>query len=215
MRGLGGHVGLAEAEGVGRKSVEVDPRRERHVERAVVAGHVSLLDVVRGNRRTADGRRERHAHFAVVVLEVDLVLHQGVQPFRGRCADQLLVGARSPCRTSHTPAPSFVFWLAPTVPSDVGREDRIRAVRQLVGVGRRTEDQRVEVVVRRWPGEVGLRQELRAGRWSRRDVEVEEPPVAGLRTPAPVLRVVDRTVVVELVRVARRRPCCRRTSATR
>jgi hypothetical protein len=34
-----------------------------------------------------------HVHVTVVVLEVDLVLDQGMQPFRGRCAEQLLVGA--------------------------------------------------------------------------------------------------------------------------
>src|SRR3954469_8789218 len=57
--------------------------------------------------------------------------------------------------------------------------------------------------MRRRPGEVGLREELRASGWGRRNVEVEEPPVPGLSTPPPVLRIKDRTVVVEAVTLRR------------
>ena len=149
------------------------------------------------DRGAADGRLERHVE--------GRRRSTGPGARRWRAGPPAPVRPRGPRRRpsryrSPRPRPRCSVRTLPDRIEDVrGTEGAV--VQELVVVLGRSEDERVEIG--EWGGVVplGVDQEQAARGRLGRDVEVEEPPVARLGAPVPVVRAEDRGVAVREVRL--------------
>ena len=181
LRRLGGHDRLAEAERLGDEAVEVEARRERDLEAGRCRSAVDASTAAGVDRCAADRHRERRVEG--VALPADLVQRELVQPLLRRRGDEVGGAAGGGVE-----------------PPDAGPDVGVGAAADGVDDVRRTEDGR--------PGTAGSRSPTGPSRACRcrctapcpshsvcvrnsepaagsaGDVDVEEPPVAGLGPPA-------------------------------